>query len=307
MPKSLEPSKATEIKFRAGITLEQGFVTIARNCLKQMRANEAGLRGSVDPEFVHQMRVGLRRLRSGLSLFKPWIALPPGLADEIEWLSQSLGKARDAEVLAATTLPALIAACPDESLNALQKAALTLARRRRRAAVLALNSARYRTLMGRLEQWLKAAAWRADCPCQEELDAELAPAAASMLRRRKKKMQACAMALQEQAGGDARHRLRIAVKKLRYATEFFRSIEAKKAIARLARLSDLQELLGQLNDAEVARTLLLDLGQAQASLLAPAAFARGVLWAQSQQQIAHLGPLLRGPVPDQERPALRAH
>jgi CHAD domain-containing protein len=293
-PKLLKTSKASKarpINFRAGISLEQGFAQIARNCLRQIRANEAGLRRSVEPEFLHQMRVGLRRLRSGLSLFKPWIRLPPELVVELAWLGQALGAARDAEVLACTSLPALRLACPAEAgLSGLQKAASGLAQRRRRAAIAAVSSERYLRLMEMLEHWLKTKRWQQDSPCPEGLGAALGDAARRMLKRREKKLRARLLTLQDQASAENRHRLRIAVKKLRYASEFFRSLTGAKVAARLAQLSALQELLGRLNDADVGRGLLLQMSRAHPG---PAGFMRGLMWAQSQQQIASLAPLLQ--------------
>ncbi|MCV2352932.1 CHAD domain-containing protein [Paucibacter sp. B2R-40] len=294
MPNSLKPSKARPVKLRPGITLEQGFIQIARNCLRQVRANEAGLRHSAEAEFVHQMRVGLRRLRSALVLFKPWIAPPPALLAELAWLGQRLGAARDAEVLAGSTLPNLMALGPSEDLQVLLHISVTTAKRRRGAAARTLKTERYQALVKQLEQWLKACSWRADAPRPTALGESLAPAAAAMLRRRKKKLRAAALKAQAQPSAAARHQLRIAVKKMRYANEFFGTLEAAKGKATLAQLSALQDLLGQNNDAEVARLLLLDLAQAQPALLEQAAFARGMLWAQSQQRIASLGPLLRG-------------
>lgn len=291
MPASLAPSKARPIKLRAGCTIEQGFAQIMLNCLRQVRANEAGLLAHRDPEFLHQMRVGLRRLRCASGLFKPWITLPPGCAEQLAWLGKRLGAARDAEVLAGTTLPALSRDCADvEDLGGLHKAAAAFARRRRRAAVAAVKSARYLSLMAGLEQWLKSRGWRSDSPCPSALDTALDRAAKQLLKRRGKKAGERLSALQGQASGERRHELRIAVKKLRYASEFFCSIAAPRVGARLGRLSALQELLGQLNDAEVGSGLLAELGQAQAG---PSDFVRGVLWAQSQRRLERLAALLR--------------
>ncbi|MCV2358368.1 CHAD domain-containing protein [Paucibacter sp. TC2R-5] len=291
MPSPLKPSKARPVKLRAGLTLEQGFALIARNCLRQVRANEAGLRLSEEPEFVHQLRVGLRRLRSALALFKPWITLPPALADEIAWLGLTLGAARDAEVLAGTTLPAvLLGSAGQEELDGLQKAAASLAQRCRRKAIQAVSSERYLKLMANLGSWLKAKRWREDSACPDGLAAALDTAAKRMLKQGDKKLRQRLQSLQDQTTAENRHRLRIAVKKLRYASEFFSAIAGAKVDARLNQLSALQDLLGQLNDAEVGRQQLLDMGRAHPG---PAAFARGVLWAQSQQQIENLAPLLQ--------------
>ncbi len=289
---ALKPSqKATAVKLRAGLTLEQGFAQIARNCLAHMRANEAGVQASEQAEYIHQMRVGLRRLRSALSLFKPWITLPPELVEELAWLGQALGAARDAEVLAGTTLPAWLLACSGaEDLSGLQKAAAGLAQRRRREAVKAVSSERYLKLMARLGNWLRAKRWRLDSPDPEGLGAALDTAAKHMLKKRSKKLRERLQSLQDQATAEHRHRLRIAVKKLRYASEFFSTIAGAKVAARLNQLSALQDLLGQLNDAEVGRHLLLEMGRAHPG---PAAFVRGLMWAQSQQRIESLAPLLQ--------------
>lgn len=282
-------ARAKPLRLHTDSTIEQGFARIAANCLAQIRGNRAGLVGSDEPEFVHQMRVGLRRLRSALSLFKPWIALPAALVDEIAWLGQSLGAARDAEVLVGSTLPKLL--CADNLLD-LQRAAAAEAQRCRREAVAAVDSARYRKLIAELTQWLKSKGWRAASPAPEGLSEPLAAASKRLLRRRLKKLRAQTLLLQAQANAENRHALRIAVKKLRYASEFFSAFASPKAGASLSRLSALQELLGQLNDAEVAQARLQDLARAQPALREPAAFARGVLWAQTQQQIKAVAPLL---------------
>ena len=65
-----------------------------------MQDNEVGVARGNDPESIHQMRVGMRRLRSALRLFAPWIPFPAALQQELSWLGGELGAARDADVLA---------------------------------------------------------------------------------------------------------------------------------------------------------------------------------------------------------------
>lgn len=285
--------KAKALKLRAGSSVEQGFAQIAANCLTQIRGNRAGLVGSDEPEFVHQMRVGLRRLRSALSLFKPWIALPDAHALEIAWLGQALGAARDAEVLAGTTLADLLrTGAGADTLLDLQQAAAVEAQRQRREAVAAVDSVRYQRLTEQLAHWLKTKGWRATSSRPEGLSTPLASASKQLLRRRLQKVRVQTLVLQTQASAEHRHALRIAVKKLRYASEFLCTFASAKATTRLARMSALQDLLGQLNDAEVAQARLRDLARAQPALREPAAFMRGVLWAQTQQRILALDPLL---------------
>ena len=69
---------------------------------------DALARGSVDPEHVHQLRVGLRRLRSAARGMRPFAdALPRGWEATLAPVFDALGAARDQHVLATTLTPAL--------------------------------------------------------------------------------------------------------------------------------------------------------------------------------------------------------
>jgi len=94
------PVKATAIALQAGMSARGVFKTIGLACLKQAINNEPALiRG--DPEGVHQMRVGLRRLRAAMSLFAALLRDPQTAAikNELKWLAGELGPARELEVL----------------------------------------------------------------------------------------------------------------------------------------------------------------------------------------------------------------
>ena len=76
------------------------FKTIGRACLKQFVGNEpALLKGN--PEGVHQMRVGLRRLRAALSLFAGILRdlQTAAIKTELKWLAGELAPARQLDVL----------------------------------------------------------------------------------------------------------------------------------------------------------------------------------------------------------------
>ena len=82
------------------MSAREAFKTIGLACLKQAINNEPALiRG--DPEGVHQMRVGLRRLRAAMSLFAALLHDPQTAAikNELKWLAGELGPARELEVL----------------------------------------------------------------------------------------------------------------------------------------------------------------------------------------------------------------
>jgi triphosphatase len=94
------PVKAQPVDLTAGASARDAFKMIGLACLKQIICNEPALLNG-DPEGVHQMRVGLRRLRAAMSLFA--VILPDaqseGIKTELKWLTRELGPARELEVL----------------------------------------------------------------------------------------------------------------------------------------------------------------------------------------------------------------
>ncbi len=89
-----------------GVALLRGVVGA---CLAQVRPNaEAIALGSDDPEHVHQLRIGLRRLRSAVHGLRSFAGgLPPGWDAAVRPVFEALGDARDRHVLATTILPKL--------------------------------------------------------------------------------------------------------------------------------------------------------------------------------------------------------
>src|SRR5262249_14932028 len=61
-------AKAAAVALATNMTVEQAFRAIGRECLRQVVANRPAVERG-DPEGVHQMRVGLRRLRAAISIF----------------------------------------------------------------------------------------------------------------------------------------------------------------------------------------------------------------------------------------------
>jgi len=274
-----------------GMTVGQAFGAIVGDGLTRLQQHAAGVRGGVDPESVHQMRVGLRQLRLALRLLGRWIAVPPQLLAELGWLRVRLGAARDADVLAGGTLAALVAACPaEDGLAALQAAAAVHAQAMRKLAASAVRSARCARLMRDLSAWLQAAPWQAapDDALQRVLRRPIGPQAARMLRRRHARLVEIGERLHPDQP-EERHRLRIAAKQLRYATEFFQPLRPARHTRRvLRRLGALLDVLGGLNDAAVADPLLRDLAQRTPALAGSAAFARGCLCTATAQDLPAL-------------------
>lgn len=218
---------------------------IAAACLAQAQANESGVLESADIEFVHQLRVALRRLRSALRLFRE--ALPSGedaaFAEDLRWAAGALGRCRDWDVFVTETLPSLVRAHGDAQAG---KAILARARGRqreaRRAAREAIVSPRYGLAMIRLARWVSAPPGTADGvePLKEFASRRLRKGA------RRVEEGSAAIATLDAA---ARHRLRIEVKRQRYAVEFLGSLFKPQPVRRHARaLARVQDALGLAND-----------------------------------------------------------
>jgi triphosphatase len=259
------PCKAQTPAIDADMPVSGAFQTTAFACLSHAQANERGiLAGSPDPEYVHQMRVGLRRLRSAFSVFGPVLPRPacqPAI-DEIRWIAGTLGPARDWDVFATETLPPILEAFPDHAgLAQLAQAAGPLRRAGNGNAQEAVGSVRYERLLLRTSAWLACEKWRSAMP-QDALPLlvePLLPFAARMLQRRHRRVKRRGRD-HETFTAEQRHELRIAVKKLRYCAEFFGPVFAADAVRAYTRgLGELQDVLGALNDAAVTARLLSEL------------------------------------------------
>ena len=256
--------KAARGRSSPDTTLEALLVAVVEACLEQVVANEPAAMACLDPEGVHQLRVGLRRLRSALAFFGSVVpaAQRDALRSELRWLGGELGPARDLDVFVDELLPSLFAARPDDaSLERLREAAES-ARAERHARVRdALGSTRYARLVLVVGRWLARRAWR-EQPTSERSAALFQPArtwAAALLERRHRKARKLGRHLAAASPAE-RHRLRIRLKKLRYAAEFSRGLFGLRKADRYARrLANLQDALGRMNDAASGERLLAEL------------------------------------------------
>ncbi|RZF26397.1 CYTH and CHAD domain-containing protein [Paraburkholderia sp. UYCP14C] len=275
------PVKARPVALRKRDSIEDAFYQIARNCLAQVHANERGVVSGHDPSSVHQMRVGLRRLRSALDLFDKVIPPYPGLQDELRWIASELGDSRDWEVLTRSTVEQAFAETDhEEQRRAVEDACAQIVTEKRSHAAAAVDSVRYTRLMLQLTAWLNVKGWR-DSASSKERETEqkgVKAFAFDVVRRRHDMLLKRGKRLAD-LDDRRRHRARIAAKKLRYASEFFASLFPKSVVQDYVRvLSELQDDLGWRNDAVVADRLLDSLPRTHPDAAAGAAFAQG-FWA----------------------------
>lgn len=249
--------KAGRPGLHAGMSGAEAFQAIARGTVRHFRLNEARLAGPDPVEALHQARVALRRLRSALSLFSDVVAddrvgaIGAGLRDA----SRLLGEARNLDVyLAHVVEPGLTGETPLPGLP--EYRAFIEAERRRREGEITdlLDSAAFRARMLDLVAWIETGPWLAnDNPLRAAMrDRPVGDLAAEVLERHHRRVAKRGRHL-DRLDPEARHKVRIAAKKLRYASEFFGPLVAGKAERRryarfLDALERLQDELGQLND-----------------------------------------------------------
>lgn len=293
-PTTPKAVKAAALTLTPRMNVEQAFGAIVRNCLDQVEANERGVTQFHDVESLHQMRVGLRRLRAALAMFRDMIALPAELEKELAWAVEQLGPARDWDVLLESTLPRVakeindggqlagVAAAAQERIHALHAQAGG-----------AVASARYRQLMQALESWLDKRGWRqALAPGNKaRLKMRVIDFADALLEQDQQRLLRRGRKLKN-ATPEQRHRVRIAAKRTRYAAEFFASLYPGKQVRPyVAALSTLQDELGWMNDAAVGDRLLGELARQHDSLQADAGFVRGYLAACTHGGLGRLRKL----------------
>jgi inorganic triphosphatase YgiF len=250
----------------------EAFQAVARQALAQIAANAAALRAQPGAEPVHQLRVGVRRLRSALTTFKPLLEGEglETLKADLKWLGHACDTARNLDVFAEETLkPAEFAAVsPAAGLHALRKTVEAARRRAWSEAGEAAAGARFRALMIDAAAWVETGDWQAGHGAGEAIK----PFARKALKRHLKTLGKRGRAARD--GDDtARHHLRIEAKKLRYAAEALAGLYGEKRAHRYLRhLKDLQAVLGALNDLVTVEPLIAGL-----ELSPEAAFAGGEL------------------------------
>src|SRR5205807_4790250 len=145
----------------AGTEVVQAFRVIARSCLVQIVGNEAGVKAG-NSEALHQIRIGMRRLRAAMSFFSRIVAGPQidTVKSELKWITRELSPARDLDVYTSQVLAPLRGQYKDNA----EFRSLCQGFERKRAeafarAADALRSERYRHLPIELAAWIEAGDW----------------------------------------------------------------------------------------------------------------------------------------------------
>ena len=253
-PAPAEPVKARAAHIHARMDPDQAFRITLSDCLAQMTANAATVRAGRSNEGLHQLRVGFRRLEVALGAFacefgKDWLEELRGRA---KVLSSRLGAARDLDVFLGERL--------DRAVEDHERELLTPLRLRAEVArEAAWKAAQACVAGGDFALFLDDVAGLAASRLPLAGTRKLPKVARRILNRQQKRALRRGRTAKSGDEGDL-HRLRIALKKLRYSAEFFAPLyRAEKVKRYLSKVRKLQEELGEINDIAHVRATLSNL------------------------------------------------
>lgn len=243
--------KAASVRLDSKSSFDDAVSAIIASSLAQFVVNWASLRKTDNPESIHQMRVALRRLRSGIVMFKQVApaATFVRLRQGAKQITSVLEPAREFDVFCESIrqgpLPQATPAAICDPLLAVLENHRTAAYSQARLHIEAIETIVF--VLGVIiflarKDWQTAVTGRKlQMPARKFAKSALEKLHADVLKRGKRL---------PRLSDDARHELRIALKKLRYATEFYGKLfdRSKRRKSMIEKASALQDILGAHND-----------------------------------------------------------
>ena len=289
---SAAPRLALPVALAPDMAPRRAWQVVLRSCADQIVVNASQIAsGEFAAEHVHQLRVGLRRLRSAIRLF-PFVPTEATLGEAAAQTFRLLGAARDQAVMAAEFGGELQRAWQSAGMAA--EIRLEPAPPAEDPAAVVRDPAVQRLLLDLLS--LAGAApepQRADAEHKTADQIDVRDRLAAQLGRWHQSAAADAKRFAE-LDDAARHRLRKRIKRLRYAVEFCEALFERGDVRRYLRpLRALQDRLGAINDGAVAMQAFHDACIAGVGG-ARAGFALGWLSARREVLVAEARPALKG-------------
>lgn len=258
-----ELRKARPVDLTGCESAEEAAIRILSESLSHAAPNIALVLGSDTKDGPHQMRVGLRRLRSALSAFRPILgreALAP-IGEQAKILGAEAGRLRDLDVLAEEIVAKEAQAHPHEPGYPLLIDAIRDRREQVRGSVRkALMRSEQSLFPLKLAQFIANRAWvdGSDHAQTVRLAQPVMPFARKVLDKRWKAVRRWGDVIEELTI-DERHEMRKEIKKLRYVTDSFRSLFDPDEFATFNKsMKRLQKSFGALNDAAMVEIVLMD-------------------------------------------------
>ena len=230
-----------------------------------------------DPEELHQMRVGMRRLRTAIAGFSSAIILPKSVDEKkVGKIAGILGQLRDLDVLAETLITIYLPELPKTEEKKLEKLLIKLEKKRKKRVKITqeiLQKNTYRNFKKDLDIWLEKPLYTAIAPLSMEhiLPDLLSPQISTFLlhpgwivgSRLNKNENMINFDLPSKSLKDLSHQeemtlhsLRKEAKRTRYLMELFLSFYGEDYQQMIKKIKQIQEVLGEIQDGFVLRQLL---------------------------------------------------
>ena len=236
----------------AGLPVHVGVRLIAMSCLDEADGARERVARDRDGEALHDFRVALRRLRSWVRTFRPYLDGAVAKADRrrLRDIARATSGARDAEVQLEWLRRLDASGEADDAKRAVQHTLVGLRQPAEREAIRAVH--RFPDASERLRQHLPVYIGRVDRAFPGRVETMVAAAAAhASALRSELRTQVSAI----RSSSDAReiHDARIAGKRLRYLLEAFRE-DSKEVGNAIRELRKMQDALGDHHDLDVLAT-----------------------------------------------------
>ncbi|HXF54477.1 MAG TPA: CHAD domain-containing protein [Hyphomicrobiaceae bacterium] len=246
------PVRAETVELARDVACGKALALFVESAARQIITNRRVVLETDDPEGAHQLRVGLRRLRSALTAFRPIhdTASSREMKGHARILASAVGQLRDADILIdAVYAPAAAVMRGHAGLAPLKAALLAERAQRRELARAALLDGRWSALQ------LYLALWPAAIEDGDELNRPVCKFSGEALQRLWKKVVKLGRSIDD-LDSEGRHEMRKSLKELRYTVEFFESLYDPADVRPfLKKLKGLQDIFGYINDVETARAI----------------------------------------------------
>jgi inorganic triphosphatase YgiF len=249
---SATPTHAGHVELEEQLSCADALQRFLQSAAAQIVSNRVVVLETDDPEGAHQLRIGLRRLRTALKAFRPLsdIASMREMDRHARALSQLVGELRDADILMDNIFGPVAGRIKGHAgMQPLRQALLVHRTQKREEVRSTLRGPHWSTLQ------LYLALWPRTFEHSKALDEPVAKFAGTVLEKAWKKVAKYGEHL-DYLDDQQRHEMRKAAKHMRYTVELFGSLYDAKGVAKFVKnLKKLQELFGYVNDVVTADRL----------------------------------------------------
>lgn len=257
-PAKASVTKARIPKLDQHTSVANALQSMIWSCLQHLQANVSGTVRESDDEYLHQVRIALRRLRVVLGIAAKYRADAEleSLRANIGELGTALGLSREWDVFVTQTLPAIQKhSDANAGLKTIAQQSEKLRQHYHQRVHAALQNGEFQRLLLRFGAWMNGNYWRDTGNAKN-----LSNFSAKILHKRARKVRQHGESVLQAADAKQLHVLRIACKNLRYSADLFSSLYGEgKSKRYLDALAKLQDRLGEFNDHAVALRLLEEL------------------------------------------------